>query len=174
MDRAVGILRESGIEGGIVSAGGDLFAFGLKGKGEPWKVGVRNPRDRSKNICILPASNLAVATSGDYERYRMIHGKRVHHIIDPRTGYPSTGCMSATAVAESTMMADALATAAFVLGPEAGLALLEELPGVEGIVVDSDGKVTVSTGLAGKGGRPAGEKPNRFVPHQKHNDTINK
>jgi thiamine biosynthesis lipoprotein len=154
VDRAVGILRESGIKGGIVSAGGDLLAFGRKGNGEVWKVGVRNPRDHSKNICVLPVSNLSVATSGDYERYRMVDGERVHHIIDPRTGYPSKGCMSVTAVAKSAMTADALATAAFVLGPEAGMALLEDFPGVEGMIVDSDGKITASTGLSGQGAPP--------------------
>jgi thiamine biosynthesis lipoprotein len=170
VDRAVGILRESGIPGGIVSAGGDLLAFGRKGNGEAWKVGVRNPRDRGKNISVLAVSDLSVATSGDYERYRVVDGKRIHHIIDPRTGYPSTGCMSATVVAKSATTADALATAVFVLGPEAGLSLLERIPGVEGIVVDSGGKIRASTGLAGEGGRRADEKPNRLDPHQKHND----
>jgi thiamine biosynthesis lipoprotein len=170
VDRAVRILRESGIKGGIVSAGGDLLAFGRKGNGEVWRVGVRNPRDHSKNICVLPVSNLSVATSGDYERYRMADGKRVHHIIDPRTGYPSAGCMSVTVVARSAMTADALATAVFVLGPEAGLALLEELPGVEGIVVDSDGKITASKGLAGVSERRPDEKPDRLGSHQKHNE----
>jgi len=173
VDRAVGILRESGVEGGIVSAGGDLLAFGRKGNGEVWKVGIRNPRDHGKNICVLPVSNLAVATSGDYERYRMVDGERVHHIIDPRTGYPSRGCMSVTVVAKSAVTADALATAAFVLGPETGLALLEGLTDVEGIVVDSDGKITASTGLAGEGGRPVDEKPERLDSHQKHNEVRN-
>jgi thiamine biosynthesis lipoprotein len=166
VDRAVGVLRESGVRGGIVSAGGDLLAFGRKGNGEVWKVGVRNPRDPSRNICVLPVSNLSVATSGDYERYRMVQGKRVHHIIDPRTGYPSAGCMSATVAAKSAMQADALATAVFVLGTEAGLALLERLPGVEGIVVDSDGRITASKGLSGEGMPAAKEKPNRLDPHQ--------
>ncbi len=173
VDRAVGILRESGIKGGIVSAGGDLLAFGRKGNGEVWKVGVRNPRAHNKNICVLPVSNLAVATSGDYERYRVVNGKRVHHILDPRTGYPSTGCMSVTVTASSAMTADALATAVFVLGPEGGLALLEELPQVEGIIVDSDGKITASSGLAGAGDGLPDEKPNPFDSHQKHNEIRN-
>ncbi len=168
-DRAVGILRSSGIESGIVSAGGDLIAFGRKENGKVWKVGVRNPRDHKKNICVLPASDRAVATSGDYERYRMVEGERVHHITDPRTGYPSKGCMSATVSAVSAMEADALATAVFVLGPEAGLALLEKLPDVEGIVVDAQGKITPSTGLAGTGERASKEKPNRPDSHPKHN-----
>jgi thiamine biosynthesis lipoprotein len=173
VDRAVGILRECGIKGGIVSAGGDLFAFGRKANGEVWNVGVRNPRAHSRNICVLPVSNLSVATSGDYERYRMVDGRRVHHIIDPRTGYPSKGCMSVTVVARSAMTADALATAVFVLGPESGLALLEDLQGVEGILVDSNGKISASTGLAGAGGRLPDENPNRIDSHQTHNDIRN-
>jgi len=81
--------------------------------------------------------------------------------------------MSATVAAKSAMSADALATAVFVLGPEAGLAILEDLPGVEGIVVDSDGKIFASSGLVGAGERPPDEKPNRLDPHQKHNDIRN-
>jgi thiamine biosynthesis lipoprotein len=146
-DRAVGILRESGVGGGVVSAGGDLLAFGRREDGEVWQVGVRNPRNPARNIAMLPASDLAVATSGDYERYRIVEGRRYHHILDPRTGYPVTGCMSATVVARSAMQADALATALFVLGPERGLELAERLPGVEAIVVDAHGDVTASSGL---------------------------
>jgi thiamine biosynthesis lipoprotein len=172
VDRAVAVLRESGIKGGIVSAGGDLFAFGRKGNGEFWKVGVRNPRDQSRNISVLPVSDLAVATSGDYERYRMVDGRRYHHILDPRTGYPSKGCMSVTVVAKNALEADALATAAFVLGPEEGLALLEKLPDIEGVVVDSNGKITASSGLTSTDGGGADQKPNRLDLHPKHNRVI--
>jgi thiamine biosynthesis lipoprotein len=159
VDRAVEVLRESGIKGGIVCGGGDLVAFGKREDGGAWKVGVRNPRDPGKNICVIPVSDLAVATSGDYERYRMAGGRRYHHIIDPRTGYPSRGCMSVTVVAENALDADALATAVFVLGPREGRALLEKLPDVEGIIVDSHGKVTASAGLAGTAWPAGGEKP---------------
>lgn len=136
-------------------------------------MGVRNPRDRRKNICVLPVSDMAVATSGDYERFRMVDGERVHHIIDPRTGYPGKECMSATVVAGSALAADALATSAFVLGPEAGLALLEELPQVEGIVVDSEGRITASTGLGGVGEGLLKEKPNHLHSHPNHNQAGN-
>jgi len=172
VDRTVEVLRESGIKGGIVSAGGDLLAFGKREDGGAWKVGVRNPRDPSKNICVIPVSNLAVATSGDYERYRMAGGRRYHHIIDPRTGYPSRGCMSVTVVAEHALEADALATAVFVLGPEEGRALLEKFPDVEGIIVDGDGKVTASSGLTGTTEPSAEEKPDRSELHQKHNELL--
>jgi thiamine biosynthesis lipoprotein len=169
VDRAVDVLRRSGVKGGIVSAGGDLLAFGKREDGGAWKVGVRNPRDPSKNICVIPASNLAVATSGDYERYRVAGGRRYHHIIDPRTGYPSRGCMSVTVVAERALEADALATAVFVLGPEEGGALLEKLQDVEGIIVDRDGKVTASSGLIGAREASQEEKPDGPDLHRKHN-----
>jgi thiamine biosynthesis lipoprotein len=169
VDRAAEVLRESGIKGGIVSAGGDLVAFGKREDRESWKVGVRNPRDPSKNICVIPVSNLAVATSGDYERYRMAGGRRYHHIIDPRTGYPSKGCMSVTVLAGHALDADALATAVFVLGPGEGRALLEKLPDVEGIIVDGEGKVTASSGLAGTTGPSQEEKPDPPELHRKHN-----
>jgi thiamine biosynthesis lipoprotein len=172
VDRTVGVLRESGIKGGIVSAGGDLMAFGKREDGGAWKVGVRNPRDPSKNICVIPVSNLAVATSGDYERYRMAGGRRYHHIIDPRTGYPSRGWMSVTVVAEHAMDADALATAVFVLGPQEGRALLEKLPDVEGIFVDTDGKVTATSTLTGTSEPSAEEKPDRSDLHRKHNELL--
>jgi thiamine biosynthesis lipoprotein len=173
VDRAVEVLRESGIQGGIVSAGGDLKAFGKREDGGPWKVGVRNPRDPSKNISVIPVSNLAVATSGDYERYRVVGGRRYHHIIDPRTGYPSRGCMSVTVVTEQALEADALATAVFVLGPERGRALLEKLPDVEGILVDGDGRIVASSGLSGKAWPSSGEKLRGPDVHRKHNEIMN-
>ncbi len=169
VDRAVAILRKSGIPGGIVSAGGDLFAYGRKENGDVWQVGVRNPRAHDRNIGVLPVSNMAVATSGDYERYRVFDGKRYHHIIDPRTGYPSEGCMSVTVVTDRTMTADALATAVFVLGPQEGMALLERLPQVEGIIVDQGGKITTSTGLGVLAEGFADGNPDRLDPHQRHN-----
>jgi thiamine biosynthesis lipoprotein len=172
VDRAVAVLRESGIKGGIVSAGGDLVAFGKREDGGPWKVGVRNPRAPSKNISVIPVSNLAVATSGDYERYRVVAGRRYHHIIDPRKGYPSRGCMSVTVVAEHALEADALATAVFVLGLEEGRSLLEKLPDVEGIIVDGDGKIAASSGLQGTEEPSREEKPDRPELHRKHNKLL--
>ncbi len=170
VDRAVAVLRASGIPAGVVSAGGDLFAFGRKENGAPWKVGVRNPRAHDRNIALLPVSNMAVATSGDYERYRILDGKRYHHIIDPRTGYPGEGCMSVTVVADNAMTADALATAVFVLGPQAGMALLERLPQVEGIIVDEGGKISASSGMAGVDEGAADEQPG--PPHLHQKDTV--
>ncbi len=147
VDRAVAAVRKRGVGNGVISAGGDLKAFGTKRDGDLWNVAVRNPRDAEKIICVIPLSNAAVATSGDYERQRTGGGKRYHHILDPRTGYPARGCMSVSVVAKEAADADALATAVFVLGPREGLALLERLPGTEGVVVDADGNLHVSKGL---------------------------
>ena len=146
VDRAMAVLLEHGIEHGIVSAGGDLKVLGRK-FGKPWEIAVRHPRDRERVLAKLPVSNTCVMTSGDYERFFDYEGKRYHHILDPRTGYPATGCMSATVVAQDAANADSLATAMCVLGPEKGLALVEQLPHVEAILVGMDGKVHTSSGL---------------------------
>lgn len=146
VDRAMAVLMEHGVEHGLVSAGGDLKALGRK-FGEPWEIAIRHPRERERVLAVLPISNTCVMTSGDYERFFVHEGKRYHHILDPRTGLPATGCMSATIVAQNAANADALATAMCVLGPEKGLALVEELPNVEALLVGLDGKVHVSSGL---------------------------
>ena len=148
VDKAVEAVRVFGIKDGIINAGGDLKAFGRKENGELWKVAIKNPRDQDRIMCVIPLSNVALATSGDYERYRIVGGKRYHHLLDPRTGYPAVGCMSATVIAKDALEADALATAVFVMGPRDGLNLVESLPGVEGVVVDITGKLKSSMGLA--------------------------
>ena len=146
VDRAMQVYLERGIEHGIVNAGGDLKALGLK-HGKPWEVAIKHPRDRERVLAVIPVSNACVVTSGDYERFVEVDGKRYHHILDPRTGYPSTGCMSATVIAPDAALADALATALCVLGPEEGLKLIDGLPRVEALVVGLDGKVHRSQGL---------------------------
>ena len=100
-------------------------------------------------MAVLPVSNTCVVTSGDYERFFEVDGERYHHIIDPRTGWPSRGCLSATVVAREAAAGDALATAMCVLGPRRGLEIIESLPGVEAILVGMDGAVVTSSGLAG-------------------------
>ena len=146
VDRAMAILLEHGVRHGIVNAGGDLKALGKK-RGEVWQIALRHPRDRERVIAVLPVSNTCVVTSGDYERFFEHEGKRYHHIIDPRTGYPSTGCLSATVVAQDAAFADAMATAMAVLGPREGLKIIEATPRVEALLVDMQGQVHVSSGL---------------------------
>ncbi len=115
--------------------------------GEPWEIAIKHPRDRDRAMASLKLSNTCIVTSGDYERFFEKNGKRYHHIIDPRTGYPSEGCLSATVVAPEAEFADALATAMCVLGPERGLEIIENLDRVEAILVGMDGIVIPSSGL---------------------------
>ncbi len=148
VDRAMSVLLEKGVQHAIVNAGGDLKVLGKK-RGKLWEIAIRHPRDRERAIALLKVSNTCVVTSGDYERFFEVDGKRYHHIIDPRTGYPATGCMSATVVAPDAAFADALATALCVLGSERALALVSGLPRVEALVVDMEGRVQASEGLRG-------------------------
>ena len=148
VDRAMAVLREHGVEHGIVDAGGDMKVLGKK-FGEPWKIAIKHPRERERAMAVLRLTNGCVVTSGDYERFFELDGKRFHHIIDPRTGFPARGCLSASVVAPNAEFADALATALCVLGPADGLALIESLPRVEAILVGMDGEVHVSPGLKG-------------------------
>ncbi len=146
VDRAAAVLIDAGFSNFVVSAGGDMLTRGSKA-GQPWIVGVQHPRAEFGVLLARVASkDEAVVTSGDYERYFMVGEKRYHHILDVRTGQPARGAMSVTVLSRNAMDADALATAAFVLGPKKGLALLEQHPGVEGLIVDSRGEIQMTGG----------------------------
>ncbi len=146
VDRASKVLAAEGVRGSIVTAGGDMRVQGTRDDGTPWKVSIKHPRTKGM-LASLPLSNISISTSGDYERYFFRDGKLYHHIMDPRTGYPARGCMSVTILAPDTMTSDALSTSIFVMGPEAGLELVNRLNGVEAIVVDSNGKILTSAGI---------------------------
>lgn len=166
VDRAMKILMDRGVHNGIVNAGGDLKALGTK-FGHPWRIAIKHPRHKDTPIAVVPLANTCLVTSGDYERFFEYEGVRYHHILDPRTGYPATGCMSASILAPDAAFADALATAMVVLGPEKGLAIVETLPRVEALLVDMDGKVHRSSGLLGKSvpaTPPAAKAPPAEVP----------
>ena len=145
-DLAMERIRRLGIRDACVNLSGDILAIGKK-KGEPWSVGITHPRKKGENIAVLPVSNAAVSTSGDYERYFEKDGKRYCHIIDPRTGYPADLCRSVTIVAPNLAFADSLATGVFVLGPKQGMELVEKLEGVQALIVAADGTLTLSKGL---------------------------
>ncbi len=146
VDRAMAVLMKHGVKHAMVNAGGDLKALGKK-LGKPWEIAIKHPRDRDRVIALIPVSNVCVVTSGDYERFFEKDGVRYHHIIDPRTGRPATGCMSATVVGPEAAVADALATAMCVLGPERGLEVIETFARTEALLVGLDGEVHVSSGL---------------------------
>ncbi|MCA9561278.1 MAG: FAD:protein FMN transferase, partial [Myxococcales bacterium] len=147
IDRAAAVLRARGFTAFLVDGGGDLYVAGEKAPGQPWTVGVQHPRRRDELMVALPVRDAAVVTSGDYERYFEAGGRRYHHIIDPRTGMPAERSVAVTVRAADATFADALATALFVMGPEAGIALAEALPGVDAAVLAADGRVVATPGL---------------------------
>jgi thiamine biosynthesis lipoprotein len=132
-------LEQTGFRQYLVEASGDILVSGTKGREGPWSVGIRHPRDSRAFVGIVklgePGRKIAIVTSGDYERFFEQGGRRYHHILDPATGYPAMGLASVTVIAPTCTEADALSTAAFVLGPERGLELLEGRPGVEGLLI---------------------------------------
>ncbi|MEM2300027.1 MAG: FAD:protein FMN transferase [Candidatus Hadarchaeales archaeon] len=139
VDRACEVLSSYGVENFLVDIGGDMRAFGRKGT-ERWKIGVQDPRNPTKLVEILEIENAAVATSGDYQRFFFLSGKRIHHIVDPRTGYPADLSMSVTVIASTCLDADALSTAVFVMGPENGAALIRNLS-LSALIVSSSGEI---------------------------------
>lgn len=146
VDRAFELLNSLGYKNLIVNAGGDLRVGGLK-LDQPWSIGIRDPRSSEKIMALVSVSDAAIATSGDYEKFFIYQGKRYHHIFNPKDGLPSDGCQSVTIVCKEGMMADALATAIFVLGPEKGYSLCQKLEGVDCLIVDKEGKGIFSPGL---------------------------
>lgn len=117
IDRAISKLHEMGFENALINAGGDLRATGRHG-GRPWHIGIRHPRQNDIIASLETQDDESVFTSGDYERYYLYQGKRYHHIIDPRTGYPARGSMSVTVIHSDATTADAAATALFIAGPK--------------------------------------------------------
>jgi thiamine biosynthesis lipoprotein len=142
VDRASEVLMSHGIESALVEIGGDIRAIGNK-NGEPWVIALQNPRREDEFITRIKLDNQSIATSGDYVRYFFVDGRRIHHIIDPRTGYSADRCISVTIISENCIDADALSTAIFVMGPERGKELLDSL-GVKGLIITSDKRVIVS------------------------------
>jgi thiamine biosynthesis lipoprotein len=151
VDRALSVLAARGVASAIVDAGGDVGFLGSSRDARGWKVGVKHPRAEGL-IGVLTVAGGSVATSGDYQRYAVADSVRYHHVLDPATGYPARGVISATVTAERAMDADALATAVFVMGAERGLEFVESLRDVEAVIItggEEIGEVIVSSGLAG-------------------------
>ena len=146
MDRAMFVLNTLGIKNAMVMAGGDTLIRGKKGS-DSWQVGLRDPNTLAGILAVLPLEDQAISTSGDYERFFIKDGVRYHHILDTKTGMPAGLCRSVSILAPEATTSDALSTSVFVLGPAAGLALIETLEGVEGIIIDLQGKVHLSSGL---------------------------
>ncbi|MFC1850616.1 FAD:protein FMN transferase [candidate division CSSED10-310 bacterium] len=146
VDCAIQILKNHGLEHAIVNAGGDLRAIGHK-QDRAWTAGIRHPRSKKEIIATLPVQDEALVTSGDYERYLIINGKKYAHILDPRTGYPVQHVVSVTVIAPTALEADAFSTAIFVLGSRDGIALANTIPTIEALVIDSQGTLFRTEGL---------------------------
>jgi thiamine biosynthesis lipoprotein len=150
VDRCAGVLRAAGFNDFMVQAGGDLFVSGQKGEAN-WMVGVRDPRGGPAAIIArMPIKDHAFSTAGDYERSFVLDGRRYHHIIDPKTGYPATASREVTIFAPTAFLADALDDAVFILGPQKGMALVEKFPGCAALIVDAKNQVWTSKSLEGK------------------------
>lgn len=145
--KAKALLQEKGVKAGIINASGDLNTWGTQPDGKDWLVAIVNPLNKEKVFSWLPVKNSAVVTSGNYEKYVKFNDVLYTHIIDPRTGYPSTGILSATIFTANAELADALATSVFVMGVEVGLDFINQLKGVECIIIDKDNKMRTSKNI---------------------------
>ena len=147
-NRAMAIMQKmDGIKGGVVNASGDLITWGKSARPEGWTVKIADPKAKDKVLGWLPVQDMAIVTSGDYERFVEFDGKRYAHIIDPRTGYPTTGIKSVTVACPDAELADALATSVFVLGKKQGLELINKLNGIECLIVTDDNDILTSENL---------------------------
>ena len=146
-DKTKDLLISKGVVSGIINASGDMNTWGKQPDGSEWKVAITNPMDKNKVFALLPISNGAVVTSGNYEKYVTFNNIRYTHIIDPRSGYPATGIISVTVFAPKAELADALATSVFVMGKEVGLNRIEQLPKVECIIIDDKGNIITSKNI---------------------------
>lgn len=149
VDSAIKILQQHGIKQAMVSAGGDTRIIGDKG-GRPWYVGIRHPRDKTKSAVVLPLSQTAISTSGDYERYFIKNNVRHHHIIKPSTGDSARELRSVSILGSDSTTVDALSTTVFILGLNKGMKLISSLPNTEAIIIDNNGLLHYSNGLTGR------------------------
>lgn len=146
-DKAKELLISKGVVAGIINASGDMNTWGKQPNGESWTIAITNPLNKNKVFATLPINEGAVVTSGNYEKFVVFNGKRYSHIINPKTGYPSSGIISVTVFAPKAELADALATSVFVMGIEVGLNRINQLPDVECIIIDEDGHITTSENI---------------------------
>ena len=146
-DRAVTAMKRAGAQGGVVALSGDIKTFGALPDAEGFPVGIKHPRDEGTVMAVVNLKDEAISTAGDYERFFERDGIRYHHILDPTTLQPARACQSVTVIGKEGTLVDGLDTGIFVLGPERGMALVERLPGIEAVIVDAQGRVTISSGL---------------------------
>jgi len=140
-EKAKIILINNGVKSGIVNAAGDLSTWGFQENGEAWTIGIADPNKKEALFSTFKITNTSVATSGNYEKYVFIDGKKYSHTIDPKTGYPVSGIKSVTIIAENAEIADALATPVSVMGIEVGIDFINQLPNIGCIIIDDFDKI---------------------------------
>jgi len=146
-DMAKQLLQQIGVKSGIVNAAGDLVTWGTQINGKPWTIGIADPDQTSRPFSSLNISNMAIATSGNYEKFILIDGLRYSHTIDPKTGLPVTGIKSVSIICPSAELADALATPVTVMGIKVGLNLIDQLPNVACLMVTDHDKIYTSKNI---------------------------
>jgi thiamine biosynthesis lipoprotein len=146
-DRAKALLQRAGVQHGVVNASGDLVTWGARPNGRPWTVGIASPAQQHTPFSYLDVSNMAVATSGSYEKFAVVNGKRYSHTIDPKTGFPASGIKSVSIICPSAELADALATPVMVMGCRAGLNLINQMKGIACIIIDDADRLHTSNNI---------------------------
>jgi thiamine biosynthesis lipoprotein len=146
-ERAKQVMLEMGTDSGIVNASGDLSAWGYQPDGTPWTIGIVNPNASNRLFSYLTVTDMALATSGNYEKYILIDGKKYSHTIDPRTGLPITGIKSVTIIAPNAELADAMATPVMIMGIKAGLDMINQIRDMEAILIDDNDKIYSSNNI---------------------------
>ena len=146
-EKAKALLKQNGVNNGIVNAAGDLTAWGLQANGNPWTIGVANPNNANLPFASLVISNMAVATSGNYEKYVIINGQKYSHTINPLTGLPIRGIKSVTIITNNAEIADAMATPVTIMGVHAGIKLINQMQDIHCIIVDDNNKIFTSKNI---------------------------
>ncbi len=146
-ERAKYILKKAGVAAGIVNASGDLTCWGLQPDGTAWTIGIVHPNLANKIFSTMNVTDMAVATSGNYEKFIMIGGKKFSHTINPRTGLPVTGIKSVTIISPNAEIADAMATPVTIMGIEAGLTMINQIKQIEAIIIDDNNNLYTSSNL---------------------------
>ncbi len=146
-ERAKQVMRQAGVESGVVNASGDLTTWGVQPDGKEWTVGIANPNANGQVFSYMSISGMAVATSGNYEKYVMIDGKKYSHTIDPRTGLPVSGIKSVTIITTNAEIADAMATPVMIMGLETGLDMINQIKDIEAVIIDDNDRVYTSKNI---------------------------
>jgi thiamine biosynthesis lipoprotein len=146
-EQAKKIMKAMGADSGIVNASGDMAIWGMQPDGSPWTIGIVDPNARGRIFSTMQVTDMAVATSGNYEKFILVNGKKYSHTINPRTGLPVTGIKSVTILCANAEFADAIATPVMIMGIRAGLDMINQLNGVEAIVIDDDDRIFHSENL---------------------------